>query len=455
MGVEQLDGCAELSQVDQVDGSVLVHPVVDEGLALSLRGNHGEERQVVDVEAGERHGVDLVGHRNEMAGEHGDVDQSGEVVVGGIFRGELIPQPHLLENGQLNLEEFDGAALDGELGVGDDGSRHETHRLDRVLGGPVLHVGVDVTDTMHPEGGRTDAFDLHTELGEEDAQVLHHVVGAGVAQHGEAGRLGSSQQGVLSDGVAALGEDDVTFPVAALVAVLTDLAVVESLGGHNLQSEGSQHLQVGFDGTSPEVATPGVGQLELLVDALQGAQEHDDASGASCRVDVHLVQAQLVRTCQGEVDAVVGPLGLHADGAQHLEDAIDLLDVGDAVQHGTSAVDEAGTQQGDSGILRRPHLDRTGELVTPLDEVVHRAGARRRQQWRFQSLGNPVDVVQGEILIAGLDAMDGALGGVEQFCQLVLGETTLLAGITDEASNGCRADVVHGRFLSTDRGDSQ
>ena len=125
-----------------------------------------------------------------------------------------------------------------------------------------------------------------------------------------------------------------------------------------------------------------------------------------------------------------------------LEDAVDLLDVGNAVQHGTSAVDEAGTQQGDSGILRRPYLDRTGELVTPLDEVVHRASARRRQQWRLQSLGNPVDVVQGEILIAGLDAMDGALGGVEQFCQLVLGETTLLAGITDEASNGCRADVV-------------
>ena len=46
------------------------------------------------------------------------------------------------------------------------------------------------------------------ELGEEEAEVLDHVVRRGVADDGRAGVAGGRQQDVLGHRVAALGEDD-------------------------------------------------------------------------------------------------------------------------------------------------------------------------------------------------------------------------------------------------------
>ena len=107
---------------------------------------------------------------------------------------------------------------------------------------------------MHPQGGGADAVDLHPELGEEDAQVLDHVVRAGVAQHGDAGGERRGQQGVLGDGVAALGEGDRLVRLDGLV----DRAAVEAVGRDHVEAEAAEHLQVRLDGAGAEVAAAGV-----------------------------------------------------------------------------------------------------------------------------------------------------------------------------------------------------
>ena len=61
------------------------------------------------------------------------------------------------------------------------GRRDQAHRLDRVLRRVVLDVHVDVAHAGDREGGGADAVDLHAEGLQEEAEVLDHVVGGGVA----------------------------------------------------------------------------------------------------------------------------------------------------------------------------------------------------------------------------------------------------------------------------------
>lgn len=84
-----------------------------------------------------------------------------------------------------------------------------------------------------------------------------------------------------------------------------------------------------FDSSSAEVAAAGVGEFEGVVEPHQRSEEHDDASGTSGGLDVHIVKVELSRTNQGEIMLVVRPLVGDADGGQHLKNAVNLLDVGD------------------------------------------------------------------------------------------------------------------------------
>ena len=88
---------------------------------------------------------------------------------------------------------------------------------------------------------------------------------------------------------------------------------------------------------------------------------------------------ELVRPDQLEIVAVVGPGGLHADAGQHLEDPVDLLDLGDAAEDRTAAVQQAGAEQGDGGVLGGADRDAAVELGAALDPQVLRPGARRRR----------------------------------------------------------------------------
>ena len=61
---------------------------------------------------------------------------------------------------------------------------------------------------MDGEGRCADAIDLYPKLLQEETEVLHHVVGAGVANRHDAWVERCRHDNILSDGVAALGKDD-------------------------------------------------------------------------------------------------------------------------------------------------------------------------------------------------------------------------------------------------------
>ena len=98
----------------------------------------------------------------------------------------------------------------------------------------------------------------HAEQLQVQAQVLDHVVGAGVADRRRALGAGGGQQRVLGDGVPALGQHDGPARGAGRV----DRGVVLAGPRLDLQAEGAQRDHVRLDGAGAEVAAAGVGQLE-------------------------------------------------------------------------------------------------------------------------------------------------------------------------------------------------
>ena len=212
----------------------------------------------------------------------GDVDQPGVPVGGEVLLAAVVAEAHLLEQRELDLEELDRHPPDGDLGVGDDRGGEQRHRLDRVLGRRVVDVDVDLGRAVHGQRGGADAVDRTPSLLQEEAQVLDHVVRAGVADHGDAVVAGGGQQGVLGDGVAALGEHD--RPARGDAAV--DGRVVAALGGLDLEAERPQRGHVRLDGAGAEVAAAGVRQLEGVLAVHQRAEEHDDRAGTTGRLRV-------------------------------------------------------------------------------------------------------------------------------------------------------------------------
>jgi hypothetical protein len=201
----------------------------------------------------------------------------------------------------------------------------------------------------------------------------------------------------------------------------------------------------GCDRPGPEVAAAGVGELEGGAVVDERAEQHEDAAGAARGLLVHLVEGEGHGWLEHEVAAVLGPLGAHADAAQHLEDPVDLGDPGDPAQGGPSAVEQRGAEQRDGGVLRRTDVDGTAELTAPVHPQVHDVIAAEREELGVEGLGDPPDGVEREVLAPLLDPVDSALAGPDLLGQVRLGPTVELAGVADEGTDPRGVDRRHAR----------
>jgi hypothetical protein len=192
---------------------------------------------------------------------------------------------------------------------------------------------------------------------------------------------------------------------------------------------------VRLDGPAAQVAAPGVGQEEVVLQVQERTQEHDDAAGPAGGVDVHVVEVEALGRDDLEVVVGVEPAGLHADAVEHLEDAVDLVDAGDLAQRRAPPVQQRRAQQGDPGVLRRLHVDRTRQDRAADDTEVHRRLATERDELVVEGLADAGEHLDAQVLATLLDAVDGALTGAEGLGQASLGEPTVLAGVADEGSD--------------------
>src|SRR6185436_10352396 len=123
----------------------------------------------------------------------------------------------------------------------------------------------------------------------------------------------------------------------------------------------TQRGHVGLDGAGAELAAAGVRELEGVGAVEQWAEEHQDRAGTTRRGLVDAAEVELLGRHDLEVAVVTDPAGLDAEAAEHLEQAVDLLDPGDLAQRGLPAVEQGGAEQRDAGVLRRLDVDLAGE----------------------------------------------------------------------------------------------
>ncbi len=278
---------------------------------------------------------------SSLEGPHGQVDQPGAPVVGRVLRAAVEVEAHLLQDREFDLHELGRHPAHRQFRLGDDGGGDQAHRLDRVLGGRVVHVRVDDRHAVHRQRRRADALDADAQLLQEEAQVLDHVVGRGVADDRDAVVAGGGQQGVLGDGVPAFGQHDRPRGGDARF----HLGVVDALRRGHRQTEVAQRAHVRLDGAGAQVAAARVGEAEAVHAVQQRAEEHDDAPGAARGFVVDGVQVQFGGRHDLQVGAAVDPPGADADRGEHLQDPVDLLDAGDPTQHRTARVEQRGAEQ--------------------------------------------------------------------------------------------------------------
>ena len=186
-----------------------------------------------------------------------------------------------------------------------------------------------------------------------------------------------------------------------------------------------------LDRALAEVAAAGVGEVELVVAVQQRAEEHDHRARTPCGRLVDRVEVELGGRDDLQVVVVADPAGGDAEGVEHLEQAVDLLDPRDLAQRRTSLVEQGGAQQRDTGVLRRLHVDRARQRGRAVDPQVRGPGAEG-DDLRVERRADAGEHLEGEVLVALLDAVDRALTGAEQLGELVLGESAVLACVADQ-----------------------
>ena len=248
--------------------------------------------------------------------------------------------PMLLEGGQLDLEELDRHPPDGDLGLGDDGGRDQAHRLDRVLGGGVLDVHVDVAATPVTVRVVVPMPSIsHPERLEEEAEVLDHVVGAGVADHRLAGVAGCRQQDVLGDGVAALGEDD---GAAGWCSGGSTEALVEPVGGGRRRGR----RRAAPTGAARRCGCRGRSRRRRAAGSCSSSCSSGPRNMITVRVRRAASTSMLARSSRagGTISRSLlsGSQRMRTPmEVQHLDDPVDLLDAGQVAQGRAALVEQA------------------------------------------------------------------------------------------------------------------
>lgn len=219
----------------------------------------------------------------------------------------------------------------------------------------VLDVHVDAGPAGDAQRGGANAFDPHAQALQVEAQVLDHVVGAGIADNGGALTVRGSHDGVLGHGIAAFRQHE-----RAVFAVgRRGCYGVEPGLRLDPQPEFAQRLHVGLNGAGPQIAATGIRQQVFVGLVQERSQQHDDTAGPARCIDVHGAEIQHFGTADAQI-AVIKPRALDADGRQDLDDPVDLFNPCQTAQGGGSPVDQAGTQQGHAGILAAVDVNGTG-----------------------------------------------------------------------------------------------
>lgn len=86
MSIEEFDFDIEVGEFGGVDGAVFENPVMNESATFGDGSDDGKEGKIVDIEAGEGHGVDFVDGSDEVGFFDVEVDKTSAVVGSEILR---------------------------------------------------------------------------------------------------------------------------------------------------------------------------------------------------------------------------------------------------------------------------------------------------------------------------------------------------------------------------------
>ena len=88
--IDHLYLCAKASEVGEVNGAVIVAPVVHQSAARCYRGDEAKEGEIIHVDAREGHTVELVLWSGESRFVQANIDQASLAITRWVLAGELI-----------------------------------------------------------------------------------------------------------------------------------------------------------------------------------------------------------------------------------------------------------------------------------------------------------------------------------------------------------------------------
>ena len=281
-------------------------------------------------------------------------------------------------------------------------------------------------------------LDDYSELFEEEADILDHVVWAGIADNGDSVVAGRGHDDVLGDRVAAFGQDYRRGGTDRF-----DLGVVEASLGVDVEAKRSQGIQVREHCAGPEITPAHIGQAEFVELMQQGPQEHDDCAGAPRRLKVHSREVEASRRGDLQVIAARQPTDLDPDAGQHLDDPVDLFDAGEATERGAPVVEQRSAQQCHRGVLAGLDVDRPVQLRPADDAQVLGARVTQGDKLGIQTGADASEHLQAQILFALFNARYGALTCAEQLCKVTLGQTLVTSGVPNQRADSGWIVVTH------------
>ena len=360
---------AELAQSGEVLHSVLEDAFVDDGAAGGLGEEGGHGRLEVGGEAGIGECLDVGGVEAE-GGAGVELD-----LVGGApdLRADLV------ELGERQLELVGICAAQEDAAARGGGGDEQRAGLDAVGDQLVVDAGeaVDAVDCDCVVAGAGDArAHAGEEVGEADDFGFHGGVDDACAAAGEDG----GKEQVLGAQDAGIVEHDVR--AAEAVGGAGDGAAVDRF---DACAEGAEAGEVDVEGSRADVVAAGRAAGRLAAAGEEGA--HDEEGGAQGG-DEMVGRRAAARADGVERDCVVLEAGVNAEAGEDFEEAVDVLDVGDAAQAGGLVGEEGGGETGEGGVLCAVDAEFTGQPPPAGDaEKGFGVGAHRLTVARYDALG--------------------------------------------------------------------